>query len=80
MKVIVCFVNVVSKPEYRHGAERWLESYMRYAPQYEHKVVIIDRYADNPDDLFDKISNTHLRYDGGVGLWHMAVCRMEYKG
>jgi hypothetical protein len=74
MKVVVVFVRVVTKPEYQHGAERWLESYMRYTPQYEHEVVIIDRYADG-DDLFDKISSKHLRYDQhgwDCGSWKFA--------
>jgi len=75
MKVVVCFVRVNTKREYDHGAQRWLESYMRYAPRYEHEVVIIDRYADSPDGMFDPISGRHLRYDGSgwdCGAWKFA--------
>jgi len=75
MKVVVVFVRVVTKSEYQHGAQRWLESYMLYAPRYEHEVVIIDRYADSPDGMFDPISSRHLRYDGSgwdCGTWQFA--------
>ena len=74
-RVVVCFVRVVTKPQYDHGAQRWLDSYIQYAPRCAHEVVIIDRYADSPDDMFDGISSRHLRYDGGgwdCGAWQFA--------
>lgn len=80
MKVSVIFVRVVTKSQYTHGAQRWLDSYMQYAPNCAHEVVIIDRYANSPDDMFDGISSRHLRYDGGgwdCGAWQFAGRKIE---
>jgi len=73
MKVTVVFVRVVTKPEYDHGAGRWLNSYMKYWSGYPHNLVVINRYADNPDSMFGWAK--HLRYDGGgwdCGAWQFA--------
>jgi hypothetical protein len=73
MKVAVVFVRVVSKAEYNHGAQRWLDAYNKYEAGYEHELVVINRYADNPDSMFENAK--HLRYDGGgwdCGAWQFA--------
>jgi len=80
MKVDVVFVRVVTKPQYQHGAQRWLDSYNWNEAGYEHDVVIIDRYANNPDSMFDGVATRHLRYDGGgwdCGAWQFAGRKIE---
>ena len=75
MHVSVIFVRVVTKPEYSHGAQRWLDAYNWNKAGYEHELVIINRYADNPDTMFDGLGAKHLRYDGGgwdCGAWQFA--------
>ena len=75
MKVTVVFTRVVSKPEYDHGAQRWLDSYLNFAPNYTHEVIVINRYADSPDAMFDAVATRYLRYDGGgwdCGAWQFA--------
>jgi hypothetical protein len=74
MKVTVVFCRVVTKREYDHGAQRWLDSYNHYNAEYDHDLVVINRYADNPDTMFDGLA-THLRYDGNgwdCGTWQFA--------
>jgi hypothetical protein len=71
MRVIAVFVRVNNKPEYAHGEQRLLDSYLKFKPQYPHKLVIIDRNGDSPDDIEAK----HLRYDKGgwdCGAWQFA--------
>lgn len=75
MKVTVIFVRVVTKPEYHHGSQRWLDSYLNFAPNCPHEVIVINRYADSPDAMFDGIATRYLRYDGGgwdCGAWQFA--------
>jgi hypothetical protein len=81
MKVAVVFVRVVTKPEYTHGAIRWLASYRENDPGYPHRLVIINRYADSPDEIFEGVNKwdgrttEYLRYDGGgwdCGAWKFA--------
>lgn len=72
MKITVVFVRVVTKPEYAHGEQRLLESYLKYPPEIKHELVIIDRQGDSPDDV---PGAKHLRYDGGgwdCGAWQFA--------
>jgi len=71
MKVTVVLVRVNNKPEYRHGEQRLLDSYLRYDAGYEHDLVIIDR---NGDSSYDVEAN-HIRYNGGgwdCGAWQFA--------
>jgi hypothetical protein len=73
MKVAVVFVRVVTKPEYQHGAQRWIDAYKKYETGYEHELVVINRYADNPDSMFEGAK--HLTYLGGgwdCGAWQFA--------
>lgn len=75
MKVVVVFVRVVTKPEYDHGALRWFDSYAKFMPCYPHDVVVINRYADATDGMFDFIEPKYLRYNGGgwdCGAWKFA--------
>lgn len=73
----VVMVRVVTKPEYRHGEQRLLDSYLKFDAGHPHDLVIIDRCGDSPDDVeFAK----HLRYDGGgwdCGAWHFASRNIE---
>lgn len=78
MKVTVVFVRVVSKPEYDHGTQRWLDSYLRFFSSYPHDLVIINRYADPTDNLFGTAKQ--IRYDGGgwdCGAWQFAGKNIE---
>lgn len=85
MKPTVVFVRVVTKPEYDHGATQWLRSYLRYRPQIDHDLVIINRYADPAmDDEFSVASAMAgakwMRYDGGgwdCGAWQFAGANIE---
>jgi len=81
VKVTVCFTRVVTKVQYDHGAKRWLESYRKYFAGYVHDLVVIDRYADSPDSMFDDLPRTrHMRYDGGgwdCGAWQFAGRNIE---
>lgn len=86
MRVTVVFTRVVTKPEYNHGTQRWLDSYLKYRTDIPHELVIINRYADSPDDLFDFMLPEHkereprrnpryMRYDFGgwdCGSWQFA--------
>lgn len=75
MKPVVVFCRVVSKPEYDHGAQRWANSYAKHLPKIPHDLVIIDRYADHTDNLFDDLSPSYIRYNGGgwdCGAWQFA--------
>ncbi len=69
MKVSVVMVRVNTKPEYRHGEQRLLDSYLKFDAGHPHDLVIIDRCGDSPDDVeFAK----HVRYDSGgwdCGAW-----------
>lgn len=72
MKVSVVFTRVVTKPEYRHGEQRLLESYLKYKTDVPHDLYIIDRYGDSPDDV---PGAKHLKYMGGgwdCGSWQFA--------
>lgn len=72
---VVVFTRVNGKDFYNHGAQRWVESYVKFRPSVPHRVVIIDRYADSPDDLFAAVADQHVRYDGGgwdCGAWQFA--------
>ncbi len=54
---------------------RWLESYMNFKPECQHEVIIINRYADSPDKMFDSIATKYLLYSGGgwdCGTWKFA--------
>ena len=78
MKVTVVFVRVVTKPEYQHGAERWYNSYLANEAGHEHELIVINRYADAPDQMFGDIK--YLRYDGGgwdCGAWQFAARAIE---
>ncbi len=80
MKVSVVFVRVVTKPEYDHMAQRWLESYRAFQMGYPHELVVINRYADSPDSTFDKYVSKYVRYDGGgwdCGAWQFAGRNIE---
>lgn len=71
MKVSVVFVRVVTKPEYRHGEQRLLDSYLKFDAGHSHDLVIIDRCGDSPDDI-ESAKAKHVRYDGGgwdCGAW-----------
>lgn len=75
MNVTVVFVRVVTKPEYTHGAQRWLKAYCANAAGHPHKLVVINRYADAKDGLFDDYATEYMRYDGGgwdCGAWKFA--------
>ncbi len=70
-------VRVVTKPEYRHGEQRLLDSYLKFDAGHPHDLVIIDRCGDSPDDVaFAK----HVRYDGGgwdCGAWLWAARNIQ---
>ncbi len=75
MRVAVVFTRVVTKPEYNHLAQRWLDAYKRYQMGYPHQLIVIDRYADNTDGMFDHYADYYLRYDLGgwdCGAWQFA--------
>lgn len=72
MKVTVAIVRVNGKDQYNETIKRWLDSYIRFRPTIEHEVLVVDRYQDNPDGLFDSVASRHVRYDGlgwDVGTW-----------
>lgn len=72
MKIAVVFVRVNAKPQYRHGEQRLLDSYLKFKPDIAHDLVIIDRYSDSPDDI---PGAKHLRYDlsgWDCGAWQFA--------
>lgn len=80
MRVTVVFVRVVTKPEYDHGTKRWLDSYKKYPGWYQHDLVVINRYADSNDSMFDLPRTRELRYDGGgwdCGTWKFAGANIE---
>lgn len=80
MNVTVVFVRVVTKPEYTHGAQRWLKAYCANAAGHPHKLVVINRYADAKDGLFDDYATEYVRYDGGgwdCGAWQFAGRNIE---
>lgn len=73
---VVVFVRVNGKPEYEAGAQRWLASYRHFKPEMPHDLLIINRYAYAPDDSFDGLGATEVRYDGGgwdCGSWRFAA-------
>lgn len=73
MNVTVCFVRVNTKAEYNHGHERWLAAYKKHTAGHPHELAIINRYADNPDNMFD--GAIHFKYSGGgwdCGSWKFA--------
>jgi len=76
MRPVIIFTRVHGKPEYNEGAVRWRDSYTANRPEMPHDVVIVNRYADHDDDLFDGVASHYLRYDGGgwdCGTWkHVA--------
>ena len=77
IKPTVVFVRVNTKPEYAHGQQRLLDSYLKYKPQIPHDLVIIDRKGDSPDDVSGA---QHLRYDGGgwdCGAWQFAARNID---
>lgn len=74
MKPTVVFVRVCGKPEYEHGAKRWLSAYRKHKPKIAHELVVINRYCEPPDDSFSDF--TPIRYDGGgwdCGSWQFAA-------
>lgn len=76
MKVAVVFVRVVGKPFYEPPSLRWLKSYQDHKAGADHRVVIINRYADSQDTLFDCVTDEYVRYDGGgwdCGSWQFAA-------
>jgi hypothetical protein len=77
---VIVFTRVHGKPLYDHGAQRWLDSYLKFRPETPHRVVIIDRYADSPDEMFSAVTSEHLRDDGGgwdCGAWQFAARNIE---
>lgn len=70
-------VRVVTKPEYRHGEQRLLDSYLKFDAGHPHDLVIIDRCGDSPNDVeFAR----HVRYDLGgwdCGAWQWASKNIE---
>lgn len=76
----VVIVRVNSKPEYEHGAQRWLASYRKHIPTISHKLVVINRYQDGPDGSFDDVATDYMRYDNGgwdCGAWQFAGKNIE---
>jgi hypothetical protein len=77
--VAVIFVRVNSKPEYEHGAQRWLSAYRKFHAGMSHRLVIINRYCDPTDDSFD-LADEQVRYDGGgwdCGAWQFAARNIQ---
>lgn len=77
MRPTVVFVRVVNKPEYQHGEQRLLDSYLKFDVGHPHDLVIIDRCGDSPDDVPDA---KHMRYDGegwDCGAWQFAGRNIE---
>lgn len=75
MTPTVVIVRVNSKPEYEHGAQRWLAAYKKFKPEIPHNVVVINRYCEPTDKSFSDIA-TPIRYDGGgwdCGAWKFAA-------
>ncbi len=71
----IVFVRVCGKPEYEHGAQRWLASYRKFKPKAPHWLMVINRYQDSVDGSFDDVATGYLRYDGGgwdCGAWKFA--------
>lgn len=70
-------VRVCTKPEYAHGEQRLLDSYLQFDAGVPHDLAIIDRCGDSPDDVpFAK----HLRYNLGgwdCGAWQFAGRTIE---
>lgn len=68
----VIMVRVTTKPEYRHGEQRLLDSYMKFDAGVPHDLVFIDRNGDSADDVPHA---KHLKYMGGgwdCGAWQFA--------
>lgn len=79
VKPVLVFTRVNGKPEYNHGAQRWLDSYLKFMPSIEHFLVVINRYQDG-DDMFDDVAHDYLRYDGGgwdCGSWKFAARNID---
>ena len=75
MNVAVVMVHVATKPEYNHGEQRLLDSYLKHAAGYPHRVVVINRYADDTNGFLEVLRPEYLRYDGGgwdCGAWQFA--------
>jgi len=80
MKVAIVFVLVVTKEEYAHGAQRWLDSYVKHDAGYPHDLYVINRYSDAPEGIFAEYATRYLRYDGGgwdCGTWQFAGWNIE---
>ncbi len=77
MRPTVVMIRVVTKPEYRHGEQRLLDSYLKFDAGHPHDLVIIDRCGNSPDDVpFAK----HVRYDGegwDCGAWQWAAKNIQ---
>lgn len=74
MKVTIVFVRVVTKPEYDHGAKRWIDAFVAYMSGHPYELAVINRYADPKDDMFPG-QVKQFRYDGGgwdCGAWQFA--------
>jgi hypothetical protein len=77
MKPTIVFVRVVNKPEYHHGEDRLLASYLKYKPEMEHDVVIVDHHGTSADDL---PGAAHLPFSGNgwdCGIWKFAGQNIE---
>lgn len=80
MKVSVVFVRVNGKDQYSQPAKRWLESYLKFKPNIPHEVVVVNRYKDSQDALFDEVASRYVRYDGmgwDCGTWQFAGRNIE---
>ncbi len=81
MKVTVVLVRVVTKPEYEYGFKRLVDSYLKYDSGWiPDELVVINRYADSPDNMLERYGVKNLRYDGGgwdCGSWLFAARNIE---
>lgn len=72
IKPTIVFVRVNNKPEYARGEDCLLASYLKYKPEIEHDVVVVDHHGTSADDI---PGATHIRYDFGgwdCGIWKFA--------
>lgn len=85
LHITVVFCRVNTKREYDQGAMRWRDSYLDNRTDIPHELVVINRCADSPDDLFDFMLKEHnerprrnpryMRYDldgWDCGSWQFA--------
>lgn len=80
MTPTIVFTRIHGKTKYDDGARRWLDSLLAFRPVIPHRVAIINRYASNPDGMFDCVTPEHYRYDGGgwdCGSWQFAAKNIE---